>query len=227
MNEGPAQVVAFVIPALNEQATIGGVVAALRPYGHVIVVNDGSHDKTAEMAAAAGAFVLSNLSRGGYDKALISGFLHVISKRLADWVVTVDADGQHAMASVKRVLKTIAAGGCDLVLGARPQFPRFSERIIAWYYKFRWGVPDPLCGLKAYRVSRLARVKFAALNGIDTIGTGAMLGLLGQNARRVIEPVEILPRGDLPRFGTALTANFRILKLLASTPKIWKALRQS
>ena len=227
MDEPTSQTVAFVVPAINEQATIGGVVMALRPHGQVVVVNDGSHDETATKAKEAGALVVSKVMRQGYDRALISGFQHVIAERLADWVVTVDADGQHAMTSVAEVLQTIATGGSDLILGVRPKFPRVSEQIIALFYKAKWGVPDPLCGLKAYRTEHLARIKFAVLDNIDTIGTGAMLGLLAQNARTAIQQIETLDRRDLPRFGTALSANFRILKLLANTPKVWKAVSKS
>lgn len=217
--------IAFVVPALNERETIGGVVKALRPHGLIVVVDDGSRDQTAAIAKAAGALIVSKSVRRGYDQALISGFQYVISKQLADWVVTVDADGQHAVTSVKKIVKIIEAGGSELILGVRPTFPRLSEKIVALFYQAKWGVPDPLCGLKAYRIDRLARVDFAVLSGIDTIGTGAMLGLLRQKVRKTIVPVEILDRGDRPRFGNVLSANLRILKLMLITPKIWKALR--
>lgn len=225
MDEAAVPTIAFVVPALNEQETIGGVVKALRPHGRIVVVDDGSRDQTAAIATAAGALVVSKSVRQGYDQALISGFQYVISKRLADWIVTVDADGQHAVTSVKQIMKIIGAGGGELILGVRPTFPRLSEKIIALFYKAKWGVPDPLCGLKAYRTDHLARVDFASLHGIDTIGTGAMLGLLRQKVRKITLPVEILDRGDRPRFGNVLSANLRIIKLMVLTPKIWKALR--
>lgn len=221
----PALRVAFVIPALNEQATIFAVVSALQSYGLVIVVDDGSHDATAALAAEAGALVISKPSREGYDRALTSGFRKVVADGLSDWVVTLDADGQHSATSVFNVLEVIAKDGADLVLGVRPNFPRLSERLMALFYGWKWGIPDPLCGLKAYRASFLRRVDFDGLWGRDTIGTGVMLGLLAQNARVAALPVQILARRDRPRFGSLITANYKILKLLAQTPLIWKAMK--
>ena len=66
--------VGIVIPALNESATIVGIVKAVGKYGIPIVIDDGSTDNTAEWALQVGAVVVSHEKNQGYDVALNSGF---------------------------------------------------------------------------------------------------------------------------------------------------------
>ncbi len=109
-----------VVPAYNEEATVGRVVAGLRAVGglDVVVVNDGSGDDTAARARAAGATVLDlpvNLGIGG---AVQCGFLYA-SRGGWDVAVQVDADGQHLPAEIAKLLAPLARGEADLVLGSR------------------------------------------------------------------------------------------------------------
>jgi glycosyltransferase involved in cell wall biosynthesis len=108
-----------VIPALDEQETVGDIVARVRAAGlAVCVVDDGSSDETGARARAAGATVLRlplNLGVGG---ALRCGFRFAISNGY-DIVVQVDADGQHDPAQVRELLAALEATGADMVIGSR------------------------------------------------------------------------------------------------------------
>jgi glycosyltransferase involved in cell wall biosynthesis len=109
--------VTVVIPALNEEAAIGGVVREI-PRGlvdEVIVVDNGSADRTAEIAAAAGARVVSEPTRG-YGAACLAG---VLAARDADILVFLDGDRNDDPAELSRVLSPVLAGEADLVLGTR------------------------------------------------------------------------------------------------------------
>lgn len=111
--------VLVVIPALNEEDSVGEVVRAVVsavPSARCLVVDDGSSDRTAERAAAAGAIVLSlpyNLGVGG---AMRTGFRFA---RAHDYrtVVQVDADGQHDPSAILQLLEGLDEA--DLVIGAR------------------------------------------------------------------------------------------------------------
>lgn len=111
--------VLVVVPALNEEASVGAVVGDLRANGYdVAVVSDGSTDATVARARAAGAAVLAlpvNLGVGG---ALRCGFRYAIDRGY-DAVVQCDADGQHPADQIARVLETQAATGAHLVVGSR------------------------------------------------------------------------------------------------------------
>lgn len=108
-----------VVPAYNEEKTIGEVVVSLRPFvDKIIVVNDGSRDATAERARAAGAEVLTHLLNRGQGAALETGRRAAL-KAGAAIIVTFDADGQLSPAEIPAVTAPIKAGECDVVLGSR------------------------------------------------------------------------------------------------------------
>ncbi|HZR92509.1 MAG TPA: glycosyltransferase family 2 protein [Gaiellaceae bacterium] len=155
-----------VIPALNEEATIGGVIAAVprRILGigevEVIVVDDGSTDATRDVALAAGAdrIVAHRRNRG-----LVASFNHGVAfalARAADVVVHLDADGQHDPSFIPELVGPILAGEADLVVGVRPLADPISgsfvrrhlNRLASWLFRrtFRMQVRDVTSGYRAF-----------------------------------------------------------------------------
>jgi glycosyltransferase involved in cell wall biosynthesis len=117
---------AVVIPALNEVATIGAVIAAVprQIVGvasvDVILVDDGSTDGTPVEAAAAGVdAIVTHTRRRGLVAAFKEGMSEAL-RRGASIVVHLDADGQHDPAMIPRLIEPIVARDADLVLGVRP-----------------------------------------------------------------------------------------------------------
>lgn len=211
MTDANGSAIAFVIPALNEEATIAAVVASVRPFGRAVVVDDGSHDRTGEFARGAGAEVVRHAERGGYDAAVSDGIQHACDTGYT-WAVTIDADGQHAASNLPRMVATLVPG-IDLVVGVRARRARFSEQVMAWVFDRRWGVHDPLCGMKAYRLDfyrghRLHGATYAS------IGTEIMLQYLRAGAQIAQVPIDIQERADAPRFGNRISANGRIFAAL-------------
>lgn len=109
-----------LIPAYNEEPTLPGVLRALREAtdAEIVVVDDGSADATARVAAEAGARVLRHPFNMGYGAALQTGYKYALA-RGAEAVVQMDADGQHDPAEIERLLAPLRAGECDLVIGSR------------------------------------------------------------------------------------------------------------
>lgn len=109
--------VVAVIPCLDEEATIGAVVTAVRGHvGEVIVVDGGSRDRTAERAAAAGARVVAE-PRRGYGRALQAG-IRALPERTGI-VLFLDGDGSDPPERIPEVLAPIRAGRAAFVLGSR------------------------------------------------------------------------------------------------------------
>ena len=110
-----------VVPALDEEATIGAVLGEIRraePGMAIVVVDDGSSDRTAELARLAGVPVLElpfNLGIGG---AVQTGFRYALQEDF-DIVVQVDADGQHDPAELERLLAPLLEERADVVIGSR------------------------------------------------------------------------------------------------------------
>lgn len=109
----------IVVPAFNEAEVIADVVTTLKiEYVNVIVVDDGSRDETARAAKAAGANVLRHAINRGQGAALQTGIDYALLCG-ARYIVTFDADGQHDVADIARLLEPIAAGECEISLGSR------------------------------------------------------------------------------------------------------------
>lgn len=109
----------MVIPAYSEATVVGHVVRdALAIADAVVVVDDGSPDRTAEEARAAGAIVVRHAINRGVGGALGTGI--AAARRLgATAIVTMDADGQHRAVDARRVFERLDTGDVDFVIGSR------------------------------------------------------------------------------------------------------------
>ena len=115
----PEPRLAAIIPAYNEGLVIGSVVLQARKHAdRVIVVDDGSLDRTAETARLAGADVIRFEENGGKARAMMAGFAR--ARELGyEAVVMLDGDGQHNPDEIPAVAAPVLAGEADLVIGSR------------------------------------------------------------------------------------------------------------
>jgi len=139
------------IPAYNEVETIGDVVRQADAYAdEVIVVDDGSSDDTAAVAEQAGARVVRHRQNRGYGAALRSVFTEAI--RLdADTLAILDADGQHEVSDVHRLVEVQQEADADLVIGSR--FLEASETDIPRYRRIGIKVVNVLTNLAVGRLT--------------------------------------------------------------------------
>jgi glycosyltransferase involved in cell wall biosynthesis len=108
-----------VIAAYNESPVIGEVVADVTGAGYrTVVVDDGSHDRTAERAESAGAVVIRHPINLGQGAALQTGIEFALA-RGADAIVTFDADGQHRLADIAGLVAALVTHDADYALGSR------------------------------------------------------------------------------------------------------------
>ena len=109
------------IPALNEEESLPGVLDELREElsdVDVLVVDDGSRDRTAELAKARGAEVLSFPENRGLPVVVAAGYEYAARKHYA-FCGRVDADGQHPAKELHRLLDLVRSGECDVAVGSR------------------------------------------------------------------------------------------------------------
>ncbi len=108
-----------IIPAYNEEETIGEVVREVKPLvDEVVVVDDGSQDQTAVLARTAGATVLRHLLNRGQGAALATGNKYALS-RGAEIIVHFDADGQFRAEEISAMVAPIVRGEAEIVFGSR------------------------------------------------------------------------------------------------------------
>ncbi|HTX54473.1 MAG TPA: glycosyltransferase family 2 protein [Candidatus Baltobacteraceae bacterium] len=160
--------VTAIIPALDEEGAIGATVAGLdRTLIHeVIVVDNGSRDRTADCAAAAGARVVLE-PRRGYGSACLTG---VRAAGPGGILVFLDGDGSDAPEDVARVLNPIRQGVADLVLGSRLDYEagalsthqRWGNRVVLALVRLLYGLRLADFGsFRAIRAETLARLGMA------------------------------------------------------------------
>lgn len=132
------------IPAYNEEVGIGSIVLAARQYTeNVFVIDDGSTDRTAEIARQAGAIVIEHEENFGKGHAIQSLFERVRLYNF-DALVMLDGDGQHAPRDIPEVIEPIVNGQSDLVIGSRYMGGRNNETPL--YRRFGQQVLDLLTG---------------------------------------------------------------------------------
>jgi glycosyltransferase involved in cell wall biosynthesis len=161
----------IVIPVFNEVATLADIVERARLHGPVLVVDDGSTDGSAAVAAAAGAEVVSLGRRRGKGVALRRGFAEGLRRRV-EWVVTLDGDGQHDPEDIPRLLKVALEEPGALVVGGRlsglaeapgrvmPVGRLAALRVAGFFIDWLGRVPvaDTQSGFRVYPVRLLAGV---------------------------------------------------------------------
>jgi glycosyltransferase involved in cell wall biosynthesis len=189
-----ASSVSIVIPALNEAADIGDVVARLRgaaSWREVIVVDDGSSDETAARARDAGACVVRHPYNKGNGAAVKSGIRHAAG----DYVLIVDADGQHAPEDSMRLAARL--GEYDLVVGARAPSTQATPgrragnallNMLASYLTGR-PIPDLTSGFRGARRECLVEFLHLLPNGFST-PTTTTLAFLRAGYNVAFEPID-------------------------------------
>ena len=115
------QKILIIMPAFNEEATIGRVLESTQeevPGIPVVVINDGSSDHTAQIAEEHGARVITLPYNSGYGVALQTGFIYALQHEYST-VIHLDADGQHDPRYIKNLLEAINQDDVDVVIGSR------------------------------------------------------------------------------------------------------------
>src|SRR5438067_12036667 len=128
-----------LIPALNAEESIGKVVRDCQAVNEdVVVIDDGSTDRTAEVARAAGAQVVTHAVNRGKGAALKTGFAYALEHGF-DAVITLDADGQHLPREIPKFLACREESHADLIIGGRAHLfgqmlprRRMANRFSAW-----------------------------------------------------------------------------------------------
>ena len=216
---------AIVMPALNESATIGRLLNDIQTSTElpVWVIDDCSTDATADAASQAGARVIRLFAPLGAWGATQTGLREALSSKL-DFVITMDADGQHNAADISALLAPLIAGECDVAVGSAPE--RGSKlRRVAWrMMRFSSGLryTDLTSGFRALNARAISLLASPSATSLIYQDVGVLL-LLERAGLNIIEvPVSMPQRTDGKSriFGSWLAvANYMAHTLMLSAAK--------
>ncbi len=210
----------IIIPAFNEAARIAAVVCRAKAHcPDVVVVDDGSSDRTAATAEAAGATVVRHPQNRGKGVALQTGFAYA-RERGFDIAITLDADGQHNPDEIPRFLEAYARTGIPVLIGNRmadaadmPRVRRWTNQFMSWMLSraMRQYVPDTQCGYRLFRCDVIpfigaASERFAAESEIllNVAARGIQIGAVRIATIYGDEKSKIRPFSDTIRFFSML-----------------------
>ena len=170
--------VLVAVPVFNEEGYVQRVLAEIRRYAQdVLVVNDGSTDRTGEileaMARRGDIALLTHPENRGYGQSLIDAFKYA-SERGYDWIITMDCDEQHEPSRIPAFMAACREnneGGVDIISGSRympgsgedgqpPADRRSINRVMTDLLNsiLGWELTDSFCGFKAHRVKALEKL---------------------------------------------------------------------
>ena len=168
------------IPAFNEEKNIAKIIVKLKKiYDEIIVCNDGSADLTGEIAENLGAIVINHKQNLGYG-AGINSIIKKSKEIDTDILVTFDADGQHKVEDVKKVIEPIKNGDADLVIGSRflsktkekiPEYRKIGINIITKVTNagLKKKITDSQSGFRAYSKDLISKLDISDMGmGIST-----------------------------------------------------------
>lgn len=192
----------LIIPCYNEGAVIGDVIReALRTFPNIVAVNDGSADDSARQIHAAGAHLVNHPVNLGQGAALQTGVEYARAQPGAQYFVTFDADGQHQVKDVLKMLARLRSEPVDIITGTRfggqensqvPFIKRFVLRTVVLLSPRtrRLGLSDAHNGLRAFNKKVAAELNLR-MNGMSH--ASEFVSLMDQRRWRVSEePVDIL-----------------------------------
>lgn len=164
-----------IIPALNAERTLPRVIEeARKQIEPVLVIDDGSSDRTGEVARNGGAIVVRHEKNRGKGGALKTGFAYALEHGY-DGVITLDADGQHLAAEIPKFLREHEQSGADLIIGGRAHLfgemlprRRTANRFSAWCIAKCSGqrITDSQSGFRYYSAKLIGAMKLRT-DGFD------------------------------------------------------------
>lgn len=229
--------ICIILPAYNEEAKIGDTIEAIPDYvDHVIVVDDGSHDNTSNVAHGKGAKVYKHTRNRGVGAAFNTGMRAALELD-TDIMVNIDADGQFNPQDITKLIEPMIAGEADFVTASRfkesdlyPDMSRvkfWGNKVMSFIISKMTGQKfyDVSCGFRAYSRNALLQLN---LFGDFTYTQESFLNFAFKNVAILEVPVEVIGRREHGKSRVAsnlLQYSYQTLKIIVRTVRDYRPFR--
>jgi glycosyltransferase involved in cell wall biosynthesis len=229
--------IAVVIPAFNEEVKIGSVIDGIPQFvDDIIVIDDGSHDRTSQIVKEKGAIVVRHRKNKGVGAAFKSGVKKVLSMDI-DLMVNIDADGQFNPQDISKLLDPIINGEADFVTASRfidkNLYPTMSavkfhgNKFMSWFISKIIGERfyDVSCGFRAYSKETLQRLN---LFGQFTYTQETFIDLAFKEMTIQEVPIKVRGKREVGKSRVAsniLKYGYQTLSIIVKTMRDYKPLQ--
>ena len=200
----------ILIPSYNEKKTLLKILKKLQKF-KIQIIDDCSQDNTNK---AVKKFKNVNVYRNkiniGYEESLQKGF-KLLKNSNFDFLITMDADGEHSVKNIPKIIEFCKKYNPDLVIGNRNKKNRFIEKVFSYFFKLRFNILDPFSGFKAYKVKKLNLIlkknkvkKYFLVDLLRNFIKSKMIV-------KTINAISISNSKRTPRVGSNVYVNFKIL----------------
>lgn len=207
------QDLAILIPSFNEGTSLKFLIKKVcKKFSNIIVVDDHSNDNSIKILNNYPVKVIRNKKRLGYEKSLNKGFKYIKNKKY-NYLVTFDADGQHKVNDIERLIKKLKKNDCTLIVSERDKKQRLFEYIFCYFVKKKFKINDPLSGLKAINLKKINKyndIKYP----FKYSGTYILLYCLIKKLKIESISIKTKNRDGKSKYGNIITSNFKLLNSL-------------
>lgn len=149
----------ILIPSHNELESLKKVYSKIKKLKlSCLIVDDNSADKTHPWLKKNRAIFIKNIKQLGYEQSLIAGFKYITQKFNFKYIITFDADGEHKVKDLKKIIHFHSIKKPDILICNRLKFNRWSEYLLSFIFNQIFKIKDPLSGLKIYNSQKLKKI---------------------------------------------------------------------
>lgn len=202
----------ILIPAFNEKQNFNKFILKLKKDFNILVIDDCSSDGTSKFLEKKKIKYLRNKKNLGYELSLIKGLKFLKKSKRTKYILTMDGDGQHKPAYIKKIFSYLIKNNVDVVVGERDRKNRIIEKVISKIFKKKFNIWDPLSGFKLYKKEKLKQINLSKVKKFFLVDLLTLLINRRCNIKNF--RIKTFLRKDSPRVGSVFFTNLKMLKIL-------------
>jgi len=200
-----------LIPSYNDLDKLKILIKDIKKISDIFVVNDGSTDNTDIWLKNQKIRHINNKKNIGYEKSLLIG-IKILKKKKYKYLITFDADGQHKIIDLKKIINNKIFANYDVVLCNRDNLSRILEKVISYVFFKKYKIKDPVSGFKIYKKKVFNEIKLNEIKNFFLVDL--LISLIKKKKNIMNYKIRQNKRKDKPRIGNFIKINYNLLSII-------------